>query len=122
MCNGAVSEGEAFVLAYSVTSRQTFEQLEVLRQAIIRLKGENAIFVVVGNKSDLQEGREVPLEEGRSYADSCGCKFLETSAKARDNVDELFGDLVGSLRARNGVPVPTVDRTHRGCVPGCFIM
>lgn len=49
--------------------------------------------LVVGNKSDLEERRQVPVEEARSKAEAWGVQYVETSAKTRANVDK-----VGALR------------------------
>lgn len=46
--------------------------------------------MIVGNKSDMEEDREVPTEVGKKYADKFGIPFFETSAKTRMNVEEAF--------------------------------
>lgn len=45
--------------------------------------------LVVGNKSDLEERRQVPMEEARSKAEEWGVQYVETSAKTRANVDKV---------------------------------
>lgn len=47
--------------------------------------------LVVGNKSDLEERRQVPVEEARSKAEEWGVQYVETSAKTRANVDKVGG-------------------------------
>uniref|UniRef100_A0A3B4A9N1 Uncharacterized protein n=1 Tax=Periophthalmus magnuspinnatus TaxID=409849 RepID=A0A3B4A9N1_9GOBI len=46
--------------------------------------------VLAGNKVDLVEEREVSVGEGRALAEDWGCPFMETSAKSKTMVDELF--------------------------------
>lgn len=41
------------------------------------------------------------MVEGRALANSFGCKFIETSAKNRTNVDEAFYGLVREIRRFN---------------------
>ena len=46
--------------------------------------------IIVGNKSDLEDKREVSNEEGREFAEKYGLDFFETSAKTGANVNEMF--------------------------------
>lgn len=46
--------------------------------------------MLVGNKCDESETREVTVEEGEAEAKAWGCHFMETSAKTNHNVKELF--------------------------------
>ena len=46
--------------------------------------------VLVGNKSDLEDRRQVSKDEGQELADKYGIQFYETSAKTGDNVDAIF--------------------------------
>jgi len=57
--------------------------------------------VVVANKCDLEYERQVGMNEGRDLARHFGCKFIETSAKQRINVDEAFSNLVREIRKYN---------------------
>jgi len=50
-----------------------------------------------GNKSDLVAEREVATSVGEEFARRHGMRFLETSAKAADNVDALFSDIAHQL-------------------------
>lgn len=58
--------------------------------------------VLVGNKSDLEEQREVSTQEARDLAKSWGASFIESSARNNVNVDECFFELVRSLRKLEG--------------------
>jgi len=94
-----VREGQGFILVYSIASRATFERLEVFRQAMMKVKRQKPVFMLVGNKCDKQYEREVSREEGLQLARTFGCEFLETSAKTAQNVERLFTTLVRMLRA-----------------------
>jgi len=93
-----VREGQGFILVYSIASRATFERLEVFRQAMMKVKRQKPVFMLVGNKCDKQYEREVSREEGAALARNFGCEFLETSAKTALNVERLFMTLVRLLR------------------------
>lgn len=94
--------GEGFLLVYSITSRQSFEEITTFQQQILRVKDKDYFpMVMVGNKCDLENEREVPKSEGEALAKSFGCKFIETSAKSRINVDKAFYDIVREIRRFN---------------------
>ncbi|KAI0094590.1 small GTPase superfamily [Irpex rosettiformis] len=112
-----VKEGEGFILAYSIASRATFDRVEVFRQAMLKVKREKAVFMLVGNKCDKQYEREVSREEGAQLARHFGCEFLETSAKTCLNVERLFTHLVRLLRqsrqAEQGVARTLQDKEKK---------
>lgn len=115
--------GEGFLLIYSITSRQSFEEIMTFQQQILRVKDKDYFpIIVVANKCDLEKERVVseqgtflqspyhstPLNptlthqtEGEALARQFGCKFIETSAKSRINVENAFYDLVREIRRYN---------------------
>jgi GTPase KRas protein len=94
--------GEGFLLVYSITSHQSFDEITTFQQQILRVKDKDYFpMVVVGNKCDLESEREVTRQEGEALARSFGCKFIETSAKSRINVDKAFYDIVREIRRYN---------------------
>ncbi|CAN6666359.1 ras-like protein 1 [Trichomonascus vanleenenianus] len=94
--------GEGFLLVYSITSRSSFEEVAAFYQQILRVKDRDQFpVVIVGNKSDLETERQVSYEEGMQLARQFNCKFIETSAKHRINVEEGFYQLVREIREYN---------------------
>lgn len=71
--------------------------------------------VLVGNKVDLEDEREVSPSEGQALAEDWGCPFMETSAKSKTMVDELFAEIV---RQMDFCPLPDHRET---CCPTCSI-
>ncbi len=53
--------------------------------------------ILIGNKCDWDEKRAVSLDQGRALADEFGLRFLETSAKANEGVEEAFFTLARSI-------------------------
>lgn len=53
---------------------------------------ENVPFLLVGNKSDLEDRRQVAVEEAKARAEQWGVSYVETSAKTRANVDKVGPD------------------------------
>ncbi|KAK9767821.1 RAS1 protein [Basidiobolus ranarum] len=94
--------GEGFLLVYSITSRNSFEEISTFHQQILRVKDRDYFpIIVVANKSDLENERQVSTQEGRDLAKQFGCRFIETSAKQRINVDEAFYNIVREIRRYN---------------------
>lgn len=55
--------GEGFLLVYSITSRQSFEEIQTFQQQILRVKDKDYFpIIVVGNKCDLEHERQVSTE------------------------------------------------------------
>lgn len=54
--------------------------------------------VIVGNKKDYYQGREVSTDEGKMLAMSLGCDFFETSAKTNSNVENCFKSVVRQIK------------------------
>jgi len=104
--------GEGFLLVYNVTNRATFEALKRYHAQILRVK-DSAYFpmILVGNKCDMEGQRQVTTQEGRDFARSLGCRFIETSAFTKINVDEAFFEIVREIRRYSAailgkMPVP----------------
>lgn len=94
-----IRDGQGFIIVYSITSRTSFEQATIYRDQVLRVKDQDSEpMILIGNKSDLEEKREVTVTEGRELAKKFGCPFLETSAKTRINVDECFLGCVSEAR------------------------
>lgn len=96
-----IKNGDGFLLVYSVNDQNSFKELIKLREQILKIKGstENCLMVLVGNKADLNYvERKVSIQDGIDLSESWGgIPFYETSALLRNNVDEVFIDLVRQI-------------------------
>jgi len=71
-------EGDGFLIVYSITSKPTFDRIEKFRHQITRVKdAEDIPIVIVGNKADKVQEREVSSDEGKALARRIGCEFGE---------------------------------------------
>jgi len=103
--------GDGFLCVYSVTHYASFAEVPSLHDHILRVKDSEEIpFVLVGNKCDLEQSREVPREKGDELAHKLKCKFLESSAKERVNVTESFYELVREIKAFRKLTPDPVDQ------------
>ncbi|XP_030761768.1 ras-related protein Ral-a [Sitophilus oryzae] len=93
--------GEGFLCIFSITEDESFQATQEFREQILRVKNDDNIpFLLVGNKSDLDEKRKVTFQEAQDRANKWGVPYVETSAKTRENVDKVFYDLMREIRAR----------------------
>lgn len=112
-----MKNGEGFVLVYSITSQRSLEDLDPIRQGIIRHKNSsNVPMVLVGNKCDLEKKREVDTKEGKELAKQYGCPFLESSAKGDINISEIFYSLIDQIWAKNGGPPSNSAKKASRCL------
>ncbi|XDB52346.1 hypothetical protein AB1E18_005887 [Capra hircus] len=98
----SISKGHAFILVFSVTSKQSLEELGPIYKLIVQIKGsvEDIPVMLVGNKCD-ETQREVDTREAQAVAQEWKCAFMETSAKMNYNVKELFQELLTLETRRN---------------------
>ncbi|XP_073848672.1 uncharacterized protein [Musca autumnalis] len=79
-----------FLLVYDTTSRASFNALTNWINDIRTFGGPNIVILLVGNKKDLEEARDISFSEASTFAQENDLIFLETSAKTGENVEEAF--------------------------------
>ncbi|SJX61727.1 small G-protein Ras2 [Sporisorium reilianum f. sp. reilianum] len=114
-----IREGEGFLLVYSISARATFERVERFRSQISRVKDQEPHTVpimLVGNKCDKVNEREVSREEGQALAHRLGCKFIESSAKTCVNVERAYYTVVRMIREqREGTVTHKKEKKKSRC-------
>lgn len=84
-----LANSEAGILVYDVTRKETYENIKNWHSEITTAsKGINLL--LVGNKCDLVDERQVSLDEGNQLAGILGLSYLETSAKTGENINDAF--------------------------------
>ena len=78
------------LVVYDITKRSTFENVSSWIEDCRNQSPKTINLILIGNKSDLEEQREVTYDEGKELADQNGIYFYETSAKNGKNVEEVF--------------------------------
>lgn len=143
-----IRDGEGFMVVYSIASRSTFDRVEKIVERVMLVKDEASYtatdnmygrpqgglggsrqrvrtpIVIVGNKRDQGNDREVSMEEGRALAQQLGCEFFETSARLNQNVEQAFRQLVRMIKVAKRGPEAapqaqapsTPKKKHRKCV------
>ena len=78
------------IIVYEISNKKSFEKISYWMEDCKNTAPKSILMVLVGNKCDLEDNREVTEEEGREFAEKNGMLFFETSAKTGKNVEELF--------------------------------
>ncbi|XP_020587411.1 ras-related protein RABA5a [Phalaenopsis equestris] len=85
------------LIVYDISRRQTFENVGRWLNELNTYSDMNVVTILVGNKSDLKESREVSVEEGKALAEVEGLFFMETSALDSSNVTAAFQTVVKEI-------------------------
>lgn len=86
-------------VVYDVTSRDSFDNVAVWLRDVHNTIGDNFISVLIGNKADLEEAREVKREEGEKFAEEQKMLFFETSAKTGEHIQDAINACVDGIEA-----------------------
>jgi len=78
------------LLVYDITRRGTYNHLTSWLTDARNLTNPNTVIMLIGNKNDLDDKREVTFEEANAFAQENGLVFLEASAKTGENVEQAF--------------------------------
>ena len=81
------------ILVFDITNKESFDLLETWMNELRENNKVDVSKVLIGNKSDLQEKREVTMEEAEKFAESIGCKYFEGSAKTGDNIFDALDEI-----------------------------
>ena len=126
---------EGVIITYDITSSQSFENLKFWINSIKTNLGEKNIIIpiiIVGNKLDMEDMRDITREEAEKFAKENKYKYFETSAKTGEGVDDAIRDLVNqvlekseqfeeernerkSMKINSDQPVDNVKKKEKGC-------
>ena len=81
------------MLTFDLTNRKTFEKLNSFLEETMSNASSNLVIMLVGNKSDLKDKREVSRDEANEFAERMNMLYIEVSAKTGENVQNAFTQL-----------------------------
>ena len=114
-----MKNGQGFVLVFSITSQSTFNDLNDIREQILRVKDADKVpMVLAGNKCDLEDDRQVKKEAAQKLAGDWTVTYLEASARKKINVEEIFYDLVRQINSS----APEKGGAKGGKRGGCTVL
>ncbi|KPP73420.1 hypothetical protein Z043_107496 [Scleropages formosus] len=94
-----IRDSTVAVVVYDITNVNSFQQTTKWIDDVRTERGSDVIIMLVGNKTDLADKRQVSIEEGEKKAKELNVMFIETSAKAGYNVKQITTE-EGEQRAR----------------------
>lgn len=92
-----IRDSTVAVVVYDVTNANSFHQTSKWIDDVRTERGVDVIIMLVGNKTDLAEKRQVSTEEGEKRSKEMNVMFIETSAKTGYNVKNLFRKVAAAL-------------------------
>ena len=100
-------------VVYDITKRSTFDNVKSWVEDCKKQTPKSVFLVLIGNKSDLENQRQISYEEGENLAIKYKMLFFETSAKSGANVNNVFLKSAEKIAANieNGV----YDLTNDNC-------
>lgn len=102
MVLSAVKNTNGIFLVYDITSRKSFNDLSKWIDNVKKCQTLSEFpFIIISNKIDLDQQRDVKVEEGKKYAEKNGLPFYETSALTEEGVEKAFLGLIQRVYNKN---------------------
>ena len=100
-------------VVYDISSHSSFENIQSWIDDCTKQTAQSVLLVLIGNKNDLINQREVTYEEGETFAKNHKMMFLEVSAKTGNNVNEIFEESVKKIA--NNISKNVYDLGNDSC-------
>ena len=105
-------EAKGCFIVYDISKKKSFENLENKFNLVKELAEKENVdikIIIVGNKNDLDNKREVTTEEGKQFAEKNKCPFFETSARNNENISEIFQKMADEINKSDSKFQPPKD-------------
>ncbi|KAK2168909.1 hypothetical protein LSH36_13g08025 [Paralvinella palmiformis] len=102
------------MLVYDITCEKSFENIRNWIRNIEEHASSDVEKMILGNKCDMNDKRQVSKQRGEALAVEYGVKFLETSAKASINVEEGFFTLARDIKAKMDRKLESSSPSNKG--------
>ena len=86
----------AFVV-YDITRKQSFDSVDRWINDLRAAADKNLSIIIIGNKCDLEDQRQVNKEQGEEKAKNNEVAFMETSALSGENLDKAFEKMMNEV-------------------------
>lgn len=85
------------LVVFDITKHQTYDVVDRWLKELYDHAEPSIVVMLVGNKTDLAQAREVPTEEAKMFAENNGLLFVETSALDSTNVEQAFETILKEI-------------------------
>ncbi|XP_009463524.1 PREDICTED: ras-related protein Rab-41 isoform X1 [Nipponia nippon] len=99
-----IRDSAVAVIVFDITNLNSFQQTSKWIDDVRTERGSDVIIMLVGNKTDLADKRQVSIEEGERKAPELNMMYIETSAKAGYDVKQLFRRVAAALPGMDSTP------------------
>ena len=100
-----IRSGDGYIIVFSITSVTSFLEVNAIKNQlnmVLDVDNNTLIpIILVGNKCDLEEYRQVQSSDAQRLAEEWRVKYFETSAKNKTNINRIFEELVYLIEANN---------------------
>ena len=110
---------QGIILMYDITDKLSFDSIIDWISDVKEIKGENFPMILVGNKIDLNESREVTEEMGYELAEKIQIEFFETSNKDGTNIQEAGLEIVYKILSETKVNNSRIERIGTANTNNC---
>jgi len=104
------------MLVYDITNDKSFENIKNWIRNIEEHASSDVEKMILGNKCDMNEKRQVSKDRGEQLAIEYGVKFMETSAKSSINVEEAFFTLARDIKLKMDKKLEQSNPSTQGTV------
>ena len=84
---------DGVILVFDLTNKETLDLVNYWADCIKKNNRDNIGLILFGNKSDLENDRDVTYEEGKNLADKLKCLYYEGSAKTGENIEFVMNEI-----------------------------
>ena len=84
---------DGVILVFDLTNKETLDLVNYWADCIKKNNRDNIGLILFGNKSDLENDRNVTYEEGKNLADKLKCLYYEGSAKTGENIEFVMNEI-----------------------------
>ncbi|KAH8850237.1 Ras-related protein Rab-8A [Schistosoma japonicum] len=88
------------MLVYDITNQHSFNNIKTWMQNIDEHANNDVEKMLLGNKCDVDEKRQISFQQGLQLANSHNILFMETSAKSNINITEAFEALATGIKVK----------------------